>query len=507
MARKRRNKHARDRRGHVIEQAPWRRLRNPFAPLEILSAEHVESIHDASLTVLERYGIEFRHAGALDLLQAAGADVDRDSRIARFDRELVMETVSLAPREFTMHARNADRHVTFGANHINFDSVGGPPNGSDADAGRRMGTFKDFSNFVRLAQSLNVLHLVGGSPIAPVDLDAHTRHLDSNYAYITLTDKVWHTIGIGRERVTDAVDMLCITHGLSRDELSRTPCTFSIINVNSPRRYDESMLAGLIEMARSGQVACVTPFTLSGAMSPITIAGALTQQNAEALAGIALTQIVNPGAPVMYGGFTSNVDMKTGSPAFGTPEYAQACLASGQLARRYGLPYRSSNTNASNAVDAQSTYETSMSIWGSIMGHANLLHHGAGWLEGGLTASFEKAVIDAEMLQMMAALLEPLEVCDETLALEAIGAVAPGGHFFGAEHTLSRYESAFYKPIVSDWRNFETWREAGSLTATERASLVWKRLLEEYEPPPIDPAIDEALREYVERRKTEYDVS
>ena len=482
-------------------------MTNPFAPLEILSAEQVESIHRASLQVLQRYGIEFRHTGALDLLHAAGAEVDRDSRMVRFDPDLVIETVSLAPREFTMHARNADRHVTFGGNHINFDSVGGPPNGSDTDAGRRMGTFADFSNFIRLAQSLNAIHLIGGSPIAPVDLDADTRHLDSAYTYITLTDKVWHTIGIGRERVADAVDMLCITHGLSRDELRRTPCTFSIINVNSPRRYDESMLDGLMEMAKSGQVACITPFTLSGAMSPITIAGALTQQNAEALAGIALTQIVNPGAPVMYGGFTSNVDMKTGSPAFGTPEYAQACIASGQMARRYGLPYRSSNTNASNAVDAQSTYETSMSLWGSIMGHSNLLHHGAGWLEGGLTASFEKAVIDAEMLQMMAALLEPIEVSDETLALEAIGAVPPGGHFFGAEHTLSRYETAFYKPIVSDWRNFETWQEAGSLNATERASGIWKRLLEEYEQPPLDSAIDEALREYVERRKSEYGVS
>ena len=220
-----------------------------------------------------------------------------------------------------------------------------------------------------------------------------------------------------------------------------------------------------------------------------------------------LAQLVNPGAPVIYGGFTSNVDMKTGSPAFGTPEYTKACLAGGQMARRYGLPYRSSNVNASNTVDAQATYESSMSIWGSVMGYTNLLHHGAGWLEGGLTASFEKAVIDAEMLQMMAALLDPIEINEETLALDAIGAVEPGGHFFGSEHTLARYETAFYNPLVSDWRNFETWEEAGALTATERAKTIWKTLLDEYERPPLSREIDDALKEFVARRKIEIEHS
>ena len=309
---------------------------------------------------------------------------------------------------------------------------------------------------------------------------------------------------MGAERGSDAVAMLQIVHGLSANEIRQKPCTFSIINVNSPRRFDASMAEGLIELARHGQVTCVTPFTLCGAMSPITLAGALAQQNAEALAGIALTQMVNPGAPVIYGGFTSNVDMKTGSPAFGTPEYTKACLAGGQMARRYALPYRSSNVNSSNAVDAQATYESSMSIWGSVMGYANLLHHGAGWLEGGLTASFEKAIIDAEMLQMMASFLEPIEISKKSLALEAIGGVQPGGHFFDSDHTLSRYETAFYSPLVSDWRNFESWTDSGALSATERASVIWKLLLEHYEQPPLAQDIDDALKAFIIRRRSEW---
>ncbi len=485
-----------------IRQAPWRRLVNPYRPIEVLSADEVESVHQASLGVLERFGIEFLSEDALTALEHAGADVDRANRLVRFDRGLVAECLATAPSEFTLHARNPERDVVLGGNHITFDSVGGPPNCSDLDGGRRMGNYRDFCNFVRLAQSLNVLHLIGGTPIAPVELDPETRHLDCYHAFITLTDRVWHTIGLGHTRVADAIEMLCITRGIGRDELAASPSTFSVINANSPRRFDGPMLDGLMEMARSGQATCVTPFTLAGAMSPITLGGALAQQNAEALAGIALAQIVNPGAPVIYGGFTSNVDMKTGAPAFGTPEYAKACLASGQLARRCGLPYRSSNTTASNAVDAQSTYESAMSLWGSIMGHCNLLHHGAGWLEGGLTASFEKAVVDAEMLQMMAAFLDPIEISDDTLALEAIGSVGPGGHFFGTEHTLGRYESAFYAPMLSDWRNFETWEEAGALNATDRAHRIWKTLLRDYEPPGLDSEVREALEAFVARRKT-----
>jgi trimethylamine--corrinoid protein Co-methyltransferase len=266
-------------------------------------------------------------------------------------------------------------------------------------------------------------------------------------------------------------------------------------------QLDIPMAQGLIEMSAAGQAVCITPFTLAGAMAPVTLAGTLTQQNAEALMGITLTQLVKPGAPVVYGAFTSNVDMRTGSPAFGTPEYSKAAQASGQLARRYGLPLRSSNVTSSCVVDAQSTYESAMSLWAAISGHANIIVHAAGWLEGGLTASFEKLVIDAEMLQMMAEYLRPIEVNEDTIALDAIAEAGAGGHFFGVDHTLSRYETAFYHPILSDQRNFETWEEAGALDTQARANGVWKQLLREYQQPPLDPAIDEELSDYVARRK------
>jgi trimethylamine--corrinoid protein Co-methyltransferase len=263
------------------------------------------------------------------------------------------------------------------------------------------------------------------------------------------------------------------------------------------------MLQGLMAMAEHGQPVVLTPFTLSGAMAPATIAGALALQNAEALAGISFIQMVKPGVPCVYGGFTSNVDMKTGAPAFGTPEYTRAALAGGQLARRYKLPYRSSNACAANAVDAQAAYESEMSLWGAVMGHANLVLHSAGWMEGGLVASFEKMVVDAEMIQGMTEFMRPLEVNDDTLAVDAIKEVGPGGHFFGSAHTLARYENAFYAPLVSDWRNYETWRQAGAVEAAQHANAIWKQLLAEYTPPPIDPAIDEALKAYVAKRKAE----
>ena len=505
MKRKRTKDRVRDRASASVDQPPWRTLNNRYPPFDLLSDDQLEAIHDTSLRVLEDFGIEFRSDKALQALSDAGADVDFATQVVRFDRALVTELISLAPSEFTLHARNSARNVTLGGRHLCFDSVGGPPNSADETAGRRMGTFEQCCQFFKLAQSLNVLHIIGGWPIAPTDLNAETRHLDCTLALLTLTDKVWFANAIGAQRVADALSMLRIANGLTEEQLLSTPCTFSVINVNSPRRYDDAMTDGLMELARNGQANCITPFTLCGAMSPITLAGGLAQQNAEVLAGVVLTQVVRPGAPVIYGGFTSNVDMKTGSPAFGTPEYTKACIASGQLARRYSLPYRSSNTNASNAVDAQAAYESSMSIWGSVLGHCNLLHHAVGWLEGGLTASFEKAIVDAEMLQMMAAFLDPIEVNEQTLALQAIGDVEPGGHFFGAEHTLGRYEDAFYKPLLSDWRNFETWSESGGSDATARASKIWKRLVEEYQEPALDPAVREELEAFVARRKLEFE--
>jgi trimethylamine--corrinoid protein Co-methyltransferase len=358
-------------------------------------------------------------------------------------------------------------------------------------------------DFVRVVQMLDIIHVAGSSPFEPLDLPAETRHLDKYLAAATLTDKVWSASLLGGFRARDALEMVAIAHGIAFEDLPRQPLVFGNINTNSPRQLDGAMAQGAMQLARAGQPVVVTPFTLSGAMAPATLAGALTQQNAEALAGMVLVQAVNPGSPVVYGGFTSNVDMKTGAPAFGTPEYTKAAQATGQLARRYRVPYRSSNTNASNTVDAQAAYESEMSIWGAVMAHANFVFHGAGWLEGGLVGSFEKLIIDAEMLQMMAEYLQPIPIDEDSLALEAIREVQPGGHYFGAAHTLARYENAFYAPLVSDWRNFETWQEAGSLTATQRANGVWKVLLKDYEPPATDPAVEEALEAYVARRKEE----
>ena len=501
MARESRRGRRGPRGGEGFKQPPWRRLRNPYKPIEVLSADQVEDIHNASLRVLEELGMEFLSDRALDILDAAGADVDRAIRRVRFDRGLIGEYVAKAPAEFTLHARNPERNVMLGGNNINFCPVGSPPHCSDIDTGRRTGTYADYCNLLRIAHSLNVIHFISGYPVEPVDLPPATRHLDAYYGYITLTDRAWHPYSLGRQRIADGIDMLCIARGVDRDQLAREPGLDSVVNTNSPLRVDGPMLEGLMEMSGAGQAVVVTPFTLSGAMAPVTLAGALAQQNAEALAVIALTQIVRPGAPVIYGGFTSNVDMKTGAPAFGTPEYAKAALAGGQLARRYNLPYRSSNANAANLVDAQAAYESEMSVWAAVMGHANMVLHGTGWLEGGLCASFEKMIIDAEILQMMAAFLDPIEVTDDTLGLEAMAEVGPGGHFFGAAHTLARYETSFYQPIVSDWRNFETWEESGALTATQRANAVWKQILAEYEPPSIDAAVDEALTEFIERRK------
>ena len=499
----RRNPSRRERRqaAATIGQLPWRRLTNPYRPVEIISADQLEAIHETSLDVLERLGVEFLSAEALDELARAGAEVDAGGNLVRFDRGLVMELVGRAPAEFTLTPRNPDRAVTFGGRHVVFNSVGGPANVCDLDRGRRQGSFADFQDFIRLTQSLDILHLCGGVPVAPIDLDAETRHLDCIRTILGFSDKVWHASGLGRQRMADAIDMLCIARGKTRDEIKAEPGLFTTINVNSPRRIDGPMLDGLMEASRNGQAVSLTPFTLAGAMSPVTIAGALAQQNAEALAGIALTQVVAPGAPVFYGGFTSNVDMRTGAPAFGTPEYAKACLVGGQLARRYALPYRSSNTNASNAVDAQAAYESQMSIWGAVMGHANLVHHGAGWLEGGLTASFEKAVLDAEMLQMMAAFLQPMTVDDDALAFDAIAEVPPGGHFFGTAHTLAHYRDVFYAPMLSDWRNWETWKEDGARTATQRANAIWKELLRTFEAPALDPAVAGELDAFVARRK------
>ncbi|HEY7690382.1 MAG TPA: trimethylamine methyltransferase family protein [Dongiaceae bacterium] len=491
------------RAGSGVRQLPFAKLQNPFRQVEILSADQIEAIHRASLRLLENVGFEVLHDESLDIFQRAGAKVDRGSKRVQLDGAQVEELVAKAPPRFSLRARNRDHDVTIGEGHLIFIATGGPAFASDLDRGRRAGNYADMCDFIRLVQSLNVIHQDGGTGIEPTDLPPETRHLDVYDATLTLTDKTWNCWGLGAHCVRDAVAMTCLAYDVTPEQLAAEPALITIINSNSPMRLDGPMGAGLVEMARHGQAVVMTPFTLAGAMSPITLAGALTQQNAEALFLISLAQLVRPGTPVAYGGFTSNVDMRTGAPAFGTPEYTKAAMATGQLTRRYGIPYRSSNVNASNAVDAQATYESAMSIWGCLMGGVNLMEHAAGWLEGGLTASFEKLIVDAEMLQLMRETMTPLQVRDEDLGLDAIAEVGPGGHFFGTAHTLERFETAFYAPMLSDWRNFETWQESGSVDATRRANGIWKELLRQYEPPAMDPARREALTAYVTERKAE----
>ena len=481
----------------------WRSLHNPYRPIEVISTDQVEAIHQASLRILAELGMDFLHPEALDILAGGGAKVEAGTQRVRFDPELVEQIAAGAPSSFTLHSRNSAHDVYMGEDHVSFATVASAPNVSDLDKGRRSGSFDDYCNFLRLGQYFNVIHMFGGYPVEPVDLPPATRHLDCLAAFATMTDKLFHAYSLGRGRILDALEIVRIARGVSYHQLSQDPSLFTVVNTSSPLRLDGPMIEGVIEMSRHRQVVVITPFTLAGAMAPATLAGALAQQNAEALASVVLHQLVNPGAPVMYGGFTSNVDMKTGAPAFGTPEYTKAALAGGQMARRYGIPYRSSNANASNAVDAQAAYESQMSLWGAVMGGAHMVMHGAGWMEGGLVASFEKFIVDIEMLQMMSEFFRPLRVDDSELAIEAMAEVGPGGHFFGAAHTLERYETAFYGPILSDWRNFENWQLAGAETADQRANKIWKQALAEYQPPPLEDDRAAELADFVARRKSE----
>lgn len=486
-----------------IEQLPFSVPATPYKSTEVLDESQIDEILAGAYQVLESYGMRFLDDESRATLRAEGADVDDDSLMVRFGRDLIEEKIKTAPAKFTLRARNPEHDLPIGGRNIVFGSVGGPAFVSDMDKGRRPGTYEEQCDYLKVVQSLNVIHQEGGGPFEAMDLPASTRHLDLYLAQIRYTDKNWQSYALGGERARDSVEMACISLQTDRAGLAETPALLGIINTNSPLQLDIPMTEAVRELASAGQVCCITPFTLAGSMSPATMAGTLVQQTAEILAVAAYSQIVSPGAPIMYGSFSSNVDMRTGSPALGTPEYTKAALASGQIARRLNIPWRSSNTTMSNLVDAQAAYESEMSLWGAIMGGANLVNHAAGWLEGGLTASFEKLVLDAEMLQMMAEYLRPIEVNDDELALDAITEVGPGGHHFGTAHTLARYETAFYAPIISDRRNFESWQEAGSDDAAVRANKVWKELLNEYEQPALDPAIDEALVDYVSRRKEE----
>ena len=485
--------------------APLPRLSNPWPPLEILSAEQVERIVDAAYRVLEEAGLEIRSAEAREYYRRAGALVDEATQMVRMGRELVEAQLAHAPERFVLHSRDPGRHLHVGDNIVNFGPISGAPNLSDMESGRRYGDLEGFRNILRLTHTLGVLHWQGGIVVEPVDVPVPVRHLQIFQAHIEYANIVWAARGVGGVQAYDAIAMSAIEHGCSIEELASRPTLLTVTNVNSPRRVDAEILDCIMVLARHGQCVVITPFTLMGAMAPITLAGALVQQTAEALGVITLLQLVRPGAPCVMGCFTSNVDMRTGSPAFGTPEYVHAVIASAQIGRRLKLPVRTSAVNASPVVDAQSTYETAFSLQAAILSHSHLINHACGWLEGGLTASYEKVVVDAELLRNWAAILKPVQFSDDDLAVEAIKEIPVGGHFFGSSHTLARYETAFYRPLLSDWSNFENWQDAGSRTATQRATALWKKLLAEYVPPPIDPAVKEAIVAYVARRTEEID--
>ncbi|CAN5715113.1 trimethylamine methyltransferase family protein [soil metagenome] len=498
----RRGRRRRERAGGIA-QLPWQQVRNPYPPLALLDAEQMEELHATSMRILSELGIRVMGEDVLGHFERAGALVDRESRIVRIGEEFVAEALRTAPRSFTLTSRNPERQLVLGGDGLVFSLVAGPPNVHDRIGGRRAGNHADYCRFIRLAHHFNAIHIIGNQVTPPMDLPANSRHLDAYRANLTLSERCYHCTAIGRGRAMDGIAMMAISRGITLDEMRAEPGVITIISVNSPRLLDEAMGEGLIAMAECGQPVTITPFTLMGAMSPVTLAAALAQQNAEALFGIVLAQLVNPGAPVMYGAFTSNVDMRSGAPAFGTPENAKANIIAGQLARRYGLPYRTSNANAANAVDLQAAYETGMSTFGAVLGGGNMIYHAAGWLEGGLTASFEKLILDVEILQNIIEFLRPVPWGADELGFEAIRDVDAGGHFFGSPHTMARYETAFYAPMLADWRNYGAWAAAGSKEAVERATELWQQALADYEEPALDPGIREALDAYVARRREE----
>ncbi len=481
-------------------------ITNTAPKYEYLPSEGIETIHETSMRVLEEFGIAFNHEEAVDILERAGCEVDRDALpapLVKFSREMVMEKISQAPGEYTVHARNPKNDVIMGGNHMVLAPVYGPPNVQDLDKGRREATIEDFCNFVKLAQVLPDLHNAGGVICEPNDLPQETRHLDMIYSLLTLSDKTFMGNVVSAENAHDSIELASIVFG-GREKLAQNPVMLSLINVNSPRLYDTRMLDSLLTYAKARQPLIITPFILAGAMSPVAVGGTLVQQNAEALAGITLTQLINPGTPVVYGSFLSNSDMQSGSPAFGTPESAAALFVSAQLARKYKLPFRSGGGFTSSKVaDAQAMWEASMTFWPTFLACTNFVLHAAGWLESGLCASYEKFVMDIEVVRMMRVFLGGIALDEEGLALDAFEEIGPGGYFFGAAHTMRHFRDAFYRPLIADVQNYVRWEQKGAETADVRANRVWKKWLNEYEKPAMDEAIEQELREYVTRRKRE----
>lgn len=490
--------------GAVIDQMPWRLPVNVDRPTEPLSPEGVEAIHEGAMRILEEIGVAFLNEEALSILREAGSKIDGD--IVRFDRHWIMEMIAKAPSTFTITPRNPERELTVGGNVMLFGNVSSPPNYWDMEIGKKVpGNREMCRDLLKLTQYFNCIHFAGGYPVEPVDIHASVRHLDVLYDKLTLTDKAMHAYSLGKERVEDVMEMVRIAGGLTEEEFQAKPRMYTNINSTSPLKHDHPMIDGCLRLARRGQAIVVTPFTLAGAMAPVTMAGAVAQSLAEALCAIALFQYVRPGIPCVIGTFTSNVDMKSGAPAFGTPEYMRATQMTGQMARFYGLPMRSSGVCAANVPDGQAMWETSNSLWASVQSGTNMVYHAAGWLEGGLIASPEKFIMDCEILQQIQRYFEPetFATTPDDIALDAIKAVGNDGHFFGIQHTQDRYTTAFYQPFLSDWKNYEGWEAAGGVWTPERAHHMFKEIVANFEEPPMDVAIRDELADFVARRKAE----
>ena len=455
-------------------------IRAPFAPQPALSNARIAEIHDTALRVLEELGISVLDEEARGVFRAAGAKLDGD--MVFLGRDIVAEALTTAPKKITLAAPNPDRSVPLELGRQGYGPGAGCPNVTDRVGGRRPGTLADFENALRLCQHFDAIHFLGPC-CEPQDVPAATRHLAFLRAQLTHSDKAPFLFARGRGQVMEALELQQKALGLDDATFRATPHCMTVINTNSPRLLDRPMGQGILDFARMGQLSIITPFCLAGAMAPITIEGALVLQHAEALMGITLAQLAHPGAPVIYGAFGSNVDMKSGAPAFGTPEQIRMTLASGQLARHIGLPWRSAAGTAANLADAQGAGETHMALWATLLAGATMTFHAAGWLEGGLTFGFEKFLIDLEALQILQSLAIPPENGSDVLAWEALADVPPGGHFFATDHTMARFRDAFHPPLVADLSNHGTWSAAGGLDTETRATALWQQITAEAVPP------------------------
>ncbi len=487
----------------LFEQLEWRLPVNPDHPTEPLDEEGVQKIHETGLRIMEEIGIVFLNEEAVEIFKEAGCKVEGNN--VKLDREFVMEMVNRCPKSFTLTPRNPERELIVGDKYILFGNVSSPPNSWDLDNGKQVAGQEMFRNLLKLSQYFNCIHLACGYPVEPVDIHPSVRHLDCLYDKLTLTDKVCHAYSLGTERVEDVMEMVRIAANLTPEEFRQKPRMFTNINSTSPLKHDWPMMDGAMRMARNNQVVIVTPFTLAGAMAPVTLAGAVALSMAEGLAAIALLQYINPGTPVVFGTFTSNVDLRSGAPAFGTPEYIRATQMTGQLCRFYGLPLRSTNACTANVPDGQAMWESLNSMWATVQSGTHIVYHSAGWLEGGLIASPEKFVMDCETLQQFLRYFETELSATNTsdLAFDAIREVGSSGHYFGASHTQERYTTAFYEPFLSNWQNYEAFELDGGIWTAERANKIYKGIIAEFEPPPMDVATQEELKAFVDRRKAE----